>query len=200
MKKCFKCGEVKPLSLFYKHKQMADGHLNKCKECTKKDVKGKDKIYEKTEKGVVRVIYKTQKRNNLLRGFGEMPYSKSELKEWLYINGFKDIFDKWVDSNYDKDLKPSVDRINNFKGYSFDNIKLTTWLCNRQNQCNDILNGVGTGGLRCKPVNKYDSKMNLIATYVSYSSAKRDVGYSIERQIKKGIMCRNGFYWKYKET
>lgn len=38
MKRCFKCGIEKDLSYFYTHPRMADGHLGKCKECTRRDV------------------------------------------------------------------------------------------------------------------------------------------------------------------
>jgi hypothetical protein len=41
VKRCFKCGLTLPLAEFYKHAKMGDGHLNKCKDCAKKDVKDK---------------------------------------------------------------------------------------------------------------------------------------------------------------
>lgn len=39
LKTCFKCGKTLPLDDFYRHAKMKDGHLNKCKACTRKDNK-----------------------------------------------------------------------------------------------------------------------------------------------------------------
>lgn len=37
VKQCFKCGVIKPLSEYYTHAGMADGHLGKCKKCSRRD-------------------------------------------------------------------------------------------------------------------------------------------------------------------
>ena len=38
VKTCFRCGRVRTIEEFYRHSEMADGHLGKCKECTRRDV------------------------------------------------------------------------------------------------------------------------------------------------------------------
>lgn len=39
LKLCRHCSEWKPLGAYYKHAQMADGHLNVCRECVKRRVR-----------------------------------------------------------------------------------------------------------------------------------------------------------------
>jgi hypothetical protein len=38
VKTCFKCQRELPVAEFYRHPQMADRHLGKCKQCTRTDV------------------------------------------------------------------------------------------------------------------------------------------------------------------
>ena len=54
IKQCFKCLKELPIDEFYKHPRMGDGHLNKCKECTRRDTsknyQGKREQYAEYER------------------------------------------------------------------------------------------------------------------------------------------------------
>lgn len=53
-KVCFRCDTEKDLNQFYKHKQMSDGHLNKCKDCAKSDSQKRHNKIISTPEGIER--------------------------------------------------------------------------------------------------------------------------------------------------
>lgn len=85
---CFKCGVEKYLADFYKHSRMADGHLNKCKECTKKDT-AENRI--KNEE-----YYRVYEKNRM-----NMPHRIAARKEYQKNNRDKarKYNKKWSDNN-----------------------------------------------------------------------------------------------------
>ena len=67
-----------------------------------------------------------------------MPYPSYTLKDlhnkYLTDRKFNRLFNEWVKHKYDKQFKPSIDRINSNKSYTMDNIHILTWAENRFKQ------------------------------------------------------------------
>jgi hypothetical protein len=144
-KPCFKCGEIKPLSLFYRHPAMADGHGNKCKECNKLDVilNRKDKVEYYNEYDRIRGRIKESKRNKATRERAKLPnvkllkaillkerslkYPERYKANYTIANGIRDSrITRPCNCEFcGKECKPQA----HHSSYSEDMWLLVTWLC-----------------------------------------------------------------------
>ena len=190
MKICKKCGEEKTLSSFSKGKTI-------CKECNNKE----SALYRKSIEGIITQTYSHQKGCSINRGHLPPTYTRAELKGWLLAQPhFIPLYNAWVESDYVKNLKPSVDRINDSIGYTFENIQLVTFGENTRKQYDKILSGEKVNFHR--KVNQYTLEGKYIQTFSSAQEAKRVLD-------KKGIAITGcclgthptagGFYWRYFE-
>lgn len=104
------------------------------------------KDYSRTLSGRLNFIYRKQIARSKERGYPPPAYTFNELKE-RYINDplYIKIFNAWVDSGYNKQLVPSLDRPDSTKPYTFKNIEMMTWAENRMKQAKvDIHNSHDT--------------------------------------------------------
>jgi len=145
-KDCFKCGLNKTLDNFYKHPQMPDGHVNKCKECNKVDVRKnyslKKEQYHEYDKGrqrhsrqrIFNHRYSQMKQRvegRAIRTYaveGKELLSPQEYSLWLRnnIDDFERIYKLWEDSGFQRKYTPSIDRIDNNGSYTSNNMRWVT--------------------------------------------------------------------------
>lgn len=81
-KVCFKCGVEKVIIDFYVHRQMGDGHLNKCKECTKRDVKKHGEILN------INPEYREKERLRSKEKYYRLNY-KEKQREYNFLKPYK---------------------------------------------------------------------------------------------------------------
>ena len=117
-------GSIRKNKFYIENKEVVDARNKAYNDSHKEEVKA----YSRTIKGLIVRIYLSQKGSSKERGHNPPTYSKEELHVWMTSqSNFKELYDNWIVSGHETDLRPSVDRLINSKGYSFDNIQLMTW-------------------------------------------------------------------------
>ena len=201
MKVCTICKISKPLSTYKIVPKNKDGYHSKCKKC----LAAYNLSINRSKKGLISILFTRQVTNSKLRGHKPPKYTRKEFTEWLDTSTvFVSLYNNWVQSGFNSKLAPSIDRLDDFKGYSFDNIQLITWEDNRRKAHVDHKNGISThtGKTATKAVLQYTKDKIFIKEFASVSEASRQLGLKTHTGISKTCTgdrkSAGGFYWEFK--
>ena len=202
-KECTACKKTLPLEAFAKQKLGKLGRTSKCKEC-------KNNLYTRSIKGVIGGMYCTQRAHCKKRNHPAPAYTQQELHDYLITNTtFLKLFSEWEISGYEQSLRPSCDRLDDYKTYTFDNIQIVTYRENIQKFYSDMMSGRNTK--MCCAVNQYDCNHKLLNTFFSIREAERQTGINsshitsvcMKRTIRHSdghmytLKKAGGFFWEY---
>jgi hypothetical protein len=89
-KECFKCHKTQPLSQFYTHPKMGDGHLGKCKTCAKRDVSERIAILVNNPEWLAKERARCRVKQERYRNLGvAVPVSQEARRKWSRNNRHK---------------------------------------------------------------------------------------------------------------
>lgn len=154
---------------------------------------------KRTKEKLCKTMYDGQITRTKKYGYNKVSYSRKEFKDWLFLQQeFHELFDKFAENDFFRDDTPSIDRLDDYKGYSFDNIQIITLFENREKYYNNAYNGVNRKKLR--KVFKFDLNNNFIKEYYSVAQAERenDANQANIRKTCNGERNKaGGFVWKW---
>jgi len=207
-KKCTKCGEVKLLEEFSKNRKSKDNLMYECKLC--RGVTSKQ--YLRTIEGFFADVFNSQTSNSKERGHPLQDFTKRELityaMEHLHFIGY---WYNYVDSDYDPNLRPSFDRLDNDKPYTLGNIQILAWGEHCKKSGEEKMDG---RDLRiCKAVVGTHKETRKVVNFHSLGDAEKQTGVNrsnISNCCKKKrkrdgkgyyytSQSAGGYIWKFKE-
>ena len=192
-KVCVRCNEVKTRSDFFKvdWEKKFKPHCKKCTSYIKYYDIIPDEVY-------MYRMYNNQRSNARGRGMEIPTYSFEWFKEFLVQNGFNEKYQYYLDNNKNKDLAPSVDRINPNISYTEDNIQLITWRENHLKGAEDRMILEVRGGLT-KVIHYIDNKHIIYNSILEASKELNLPDSHIYRSCTYELMnYPNGIFRYYK--
>lgn len=192
---CVNCSLLKTKEGFYPCKNSIDGLGTVCRACTK--IVGQN--YRHSLIGLVKKLYRNQEQSSEKRNHPPPDYTEEEFMIWVIRqDSFPSLYSNWVSSGYLSKLKPSGDRLDDYKPYTFDNLRLITWGENEQKARDDVKNGINNK--KSKGCIQISLDGEILAEYYSLRDAARNTNSDsagISSCCKGKQNTHNGFIWKY---
>lgn len=150
--------------------------------------------------GVYKRLWHHNTKNSIKRGHSAPTYSQQELGDWIISQpNFNSLYQTWIESDFNHFKSVSIDRLDNSKGYSFDNIQLVDFQTNCDNAYRDVRHKVLhnsallNGGHRA--VTRLTLKGVPICSYISMSAAAEAMNSDRHQSISACCMF-NKLYWR----
>lgn len=149
--------------------------------------------WRQTYKGLTANLYakilERSRRNNK----DNAQFNLGEFREWLSQTDIHRLYGRWQRSGYKTDRRPSVDRIDPLRGYTFDNMQVITAKENRVKGDEEkiVLWGI--------PIHQISMSGNVIAKYPSIKVASQITGINrnnISTVINKKRKSAGGYKWE----
>ena len=167
-------------------------------------MKNYNKMYKQSYAGFIKYVYAHQIRNAKQRKHTLPEYTENELLNWYITNATAiKLHEEWIAANCNKELTPSIDRLDNSKTYSFDNIEVVTWKENKKRAYKQISNGTLFNSSllhQLHPIVQYNLYGIKVASYISIAEAVKATGIDhrgISSACKKQRATFHGFLWRY---
>jgi hypothetical protein len=157
------------------------------------------KKYRKTRNGLISSWYSEIKKRSVLR-WGIPPiFTSKQLREWVLNKDNFDVFNylyyNWVMGGYHKLCKPSIDRIDCMKQYTFDNMQILSVKDNIEKGNREIRKYRERGVLQIS-LPEYE----IIGRFTSPIDASEKTGFrcsNISRCCRLERKTAHGFKWVY---